>query len=303
MEKSRSIRRAGKYIEDFLEEYVVLDLETTGLSPVTHEIIEIGAIAFRGGVKTGEYCTLVRPKTRISGFITNLTGISNDMVRFSPTIEEALPGLHGFLDGRPVLAHNASFDLGFLNAAYERHFGMPFPNDYLDTMRISRKLYPTARHRLQDLTERFGIERDGAHRSMADCIMTQRAYECMREHCRRNGIELKNKPKPNRFGSGLNLKELKRPENEVDKNHPLYGRCICITGALLRETRQELLQKVVNVGGVAVDSVTKKTEILVLGSKEEWTARKSSKVLKAEKMMSEGHPIRIMSEEELYRFL
>ena len=52
-----------------------------------------------------------------------------------------------------------------------------------------------------------------------------------------------------------------------------------------------------------MDSVTKKTEILVLGSKEEWTARKSSKVLKAEKMMSEGHPIRIMSEEELYRFL
>lgn len=130
----------------------------------------------------------MRPKTRISGFITNLTGISNDMVRFSPTIEEALPGLHGFLDGRPVLAHNASFDLGFLNAAYERHFGMPFPNDYLDTMRISRKLYPNERHRLQDLTERFGIEQDGAHRSMADCIMTQKAYECMREHCRRQGI-------------------------------------------------------------------------------------------------------------------
>lgn len=300
---SIQMRRQGKYIEDFIDEYVVLDLETTGLSPESNEIIEIGAILYKQGVKSSEFTTLIRPKSRISGFITNLTGISNEMVSTAPSIEEALPELMTFLGDKPVLAHNASFDLGFLNAAYHRCFGIPFPNDYLDTMRISRKLYPNERHRLQDLTARFGIRRDGAHRSMADCIMTQKAYECMRDHCRQQGISLRRKQTPKRFGSGLDLKELKIPEGGFDESHPLYGKCICITGALLRESRQELLQKVVNVGGVAVDSVTKKTEILVLGSKEEWTARKSSKVLKAEKMMSEGHPITIISEEELYRFL
>lgn len=302
---SIQMRRQGKYIEDFIDEYVVLDLETTGLSPESNEIIEIGAILYKNGVKSSEFTTLIRPKSRISGFITNLTGISNEMVSTAPSIEEALPELMTFLGDKPVLAHNASFDLGFLNAAYHRCFGIPFPNDYLDTMRISRKLYPNERHRLQDLTARFGIRRDGAHRSMADCIMTQKAYECMRDHCRQQGISLRRKQTPKRFGSGLDLKELKIPEGEFDESHPLYGKCICITGALLRESRQELLQKVVNVGGIAVDSVTKKTEILVLGSKEErfGKGKKSSKILKAEKMMMDGHPIRILSEEELYKLL
>lgn len=302
---SIQMRRQGKYIEDFIDEYVVLDLETTGLSPESNEIIEIGAILYKQGVKSSEFTTLIRPKSRISGFITNLTGISNEMVSTAPSIEEVLPELMNFLGDKPVLAHNASFDLGFLNAAYHRCFGIPFPNDYLDTMRISRKLYPNERHRLQDLTARFGIRRDGAHRSMADCIMTQKAYECMRDHCRQQGISLRRKQTPKRFGSGLDLKELKIPEGGFDESHPLYGKCICITGALLRESRQELLQKVVNVGGIAVDSVTKKTEILVLGSKEErfGKEKKSSKVLKAEKMMMDGHPIRILSEEELYQLL
>lgn len=302
---SIQMRRQGKYIEDFIDEYVVLDLETTGLSPESNEIIEIGAILYKNGVKSSEFTTLIRPKSRISGFITNLTGISNEMVSTAPSIEEVLPELMTFLGDKPVLAHNASFDLGFLNAAYHRCFGIPFPNDYLDTMRISRKLYPNERHRLQDLTARFGIRRDGAHRSMADCIMTQKAYECMRDHCRQQGISLSRKQTPKRFGSGLDLKELKIPEGGFDESHPLYGKCICITGALLRESRQELLQKVVNVGGIAVDSVTKKTEILVLGSKEECfgKGKKSSKILKAEKMMMDGHPIRILSEEELYQLL
>lgn len=190
LDNNKHSQKRGQYIEDFIDEYVVLDLETTGLSPMENEIIEIGAIAFRNGVKVGEFSTLIRPKLRISSFITNLTGISNDMVRTAPSIEVALPRLREFLKEQPVLAHNANFDLGFLHAAYHNYFGFPFPNDYLDTMRISRKLYKNARHRLQDLTERFGIERDGAHRSMADCMMTQKAYECMREHCIREGIQL-----------------------------------------------------------------------------------------------------------------
>lgn len=188
LKNKEGFHKRGQYIEDFLDEYVVLDLETTGLSPATHEIIEIGAIAFRSGVKVGEFSTLIKPKVRISNFITNLTGISNEMVRNAPFIEEALPMLREFLKDQALLAHNANFDLGFLEAVYTSCFGIPFPNDYLDTMRISKRLYKNTRHRLQDLTERFGIERDGAHRSMADCMMTHKAYEFMREHCRIEGI-------------------------------------------------------------------------------------------------------------------
>ena len=166
---------------DFLPDYVVLDLETTGLSPERDEIIEIGAVRAERGELTGAFSQLVNPGFPVSGFITNLTGIGNAMLAGAPGLDEVLPQFLRFVGGSVVVGHNVSFDLGFLDAACRRRLGVSFANDYVDTMRLSRRLFPQYRHhRLCDLTERFGVEAPVSHRALADVLQTRDCYEYMR---------------------------------------------------------------------------------------------------------------------------
>ena len=97
--------------------FVAIDLETTGLNPAEHEIIEIAWVRFERGAVVESFSSLVRPKQPIPPRITELTGISNDEVASAPSIEEVLPGVLEALSGRTVVAHNASFDRGFLETA------------------------------------------------------------------------------------------------------------------------------------------------------------------------------------------
>jgi DNA polymerase-3 subunit epsilon len=100
--------------------FCVVDLETTGGSPATSAITEIGAVRYRGGELLGTYQTLVDPGVAIPRFITHLTGIDEVAVAQAPMIEAVLPSLMEFLDGGVFVAHNARFDFSFLNAALER---------------------------------------------------------------------------------------------------------------------------------------------------------------------------------------
>jgi len=173
--------KRGSCLMAFLDDYVVLDLETTGLSPERDEIIEIGAVRVEGGAVTDAFSQLVDPGFPVSGFITNLTGISNAMLARAPGLDEILPRFRGFAGDWPVVGHNVTFDLGFLDAACRRRLGEPFANDWVDTMRLSRRLFPEYRHhRLCDLTERFGVEAPVSHRALADVMQTRDCYEYMR---------------------------------------------------------------------------------------------------------------------------
>src|ERR1700712_3646089 len=120
--------------------FVVVDLETTGGSPASCEIIEIGAVKVRGGEVIGEMQTLVRPGTPIPAFIAVLTGITDAMVARAPRLEAALPAFLEFACGAVLVAHNAPFDLGFLKAACER-VGVAWPGaESLDTARLARRV-------------------------------------------------------------------------------------------------------------------------------------------------------------------
>jgi DNA polymerase III subunit epsilon len=120
--------------------FVVLDLETTGLSPDRDRITEVGAVKVRGGEVLGELQTFVHPGCPIPPGITAITGITDAMVRDAPTIEAVLPAILRFLDGATFVAHNAGFDLGFLRAAAERH-AYPRPDPLVvDTARLARRL-------------------------------------------------------------------------------------------------------------------------------------------------------------------
>ena len=172
-------RRKKRDSLQIVSDYVVLDLETTGLDPSKEWIIEIGAARVRGGEVVDTFTTLIRPPVIISEFITGLTGITNDMVANAPGETEALPRLRDFIGSDVVLGHNVTFDIRFVRQASER-LGLPtFLNEYVDTLRISQRLYPDMRHRLSDLIERLQVGDIVAHRALSDVLQTKAVYDVM----------------------------------------------------------------------------------------------------------------------------
>ena len=172
----------GKSLLACVEDYTVIDLETTGLSPSVCEIIECAAVKVRGGEVVESYARLVRPYIAVPAFITGLTGISNLMLRDEADIETVLPEFLDFIGDDIVVGHNVGFDINFLCAAARRMCGDEFANDYIDNMRLSRRLFPQERHhRLMDLEQRFGLHNERAHRALADTVLTQQCYERLKQ--------------------------------------------------------------------------------------------------------------------------
>ena len=165
-----------------VDNYVVVDLETTGVSPARDRILEIGAVRVEGGNVTAEYSRLVNPGRPVGSFITNLTGISDEMVRTASPIDDVLPDFLNHL--RPndtIMAHNANFDVNFLYDNCMRVLDRPFSYDFIDTLRLSRALFPQERqHRLVDLIQRFGIADEEEHRGLSDALQTVECYERMK---------------------------------------------------------------------------------------------------------------------------
>jgi DNA polymerase-3 subunit epsilon len=144
-----------------------VDLETTGGSVIEHRITEIGVVQVGpGGVS--RWSTLVNPGQPIPSFIQSLTGITDDMVRDAPTFASFAAELFDRLDGSLFVAHNASFDRGFLRGEFQRA-GLTFNPDVLCTVKLSRALWPhEKRHGLDALIERHALEPLARHRALAD---------------------------------------------------------------------------------------------------------------------------------------
>ena len=146
---------------------VFVDLEATGGSSAEHRITEIGVVEI-GPLGVSTWTTLVNPGQSIPPFIQQLTGISDAMVRDAPSFASLAPALFERLDGKLFVAHNASFDRGFLRAEFERA-GFAFNPDVLCTVRLSRALFPReSRHGLDALIERHGLVPAARHRALAD---------------------------------------------------------------------------------------------------------------------------------------
>jgi DNA polymerase III subunit epsilon len=148
--------------------YVILDLETTGGTPLHDRIIEIALIRFEEGMESDRWETLVNPGMPISPFITRLTGISNGMAQDAPSFEEVAHKLYSFLEGAVLAAHNVRFDYGFLKNEYRRR-GALLQHRVLCTVRLSHKLYPQHKgHGLDGIVQRHGLHTDVLHRAMGD---------------------------------------------------------------------------------------------------------------------------------------
>ncbi len=167
----------GDYHCALQDECIVFDLETTGLSQVNDRITEIGAVRVKGGEVLEEFNMFVNPGIPIPARITELTGITNDMVANAPSEDEALKAFYAFCgDSRVLIAHNAPFDTGFLKKAAER-CDMEYPFTSMDTVPIARTLYPHLRnHKLDTVAKALQLPPFNHHRACDDARVLAHIY-------------------------------------------------------------------------------------------------------------------------------
>ena len=170
--------------------FVVFDLETTGAKAPPCRVIEIGAYLVRDGTIQGEFHSLVDPEEPVPPFITALTGISDEMVRSAPTFAEVLPGFLDFIGDGVLVAHNAQFDLAFLNYEIGKVFeDYRIANPSLCTVHLSRKLLPLVQnHKLKTLAEHYSVELINHHRAGPDARATAEIFLYLLHELRRVGV-------------------------------------------------------------------------------------------------------------------
>ncbi len=185
-EKSVAVNCDGITTDDA---FVVFDLETTGFSSEENNIIEIGAVRIEGRKITGRFSTFVNPKEPIPYRIEKLTGINDAMVADAPFINDALTQFAKFCEGAVFVAHNATFDMGFLSAK-EEAAGMGRTYSYVDTLEMARLLVPEiARFKLDSLCKHFKISLENHHRAVDDAEATAHIFLKLIERLDKKGTK------------------------------------------------------------------------------------------------------------------
>ena len=173
--------------QDIDTTYCVLDLETTGFSPKTEKITEVGIMKIKDGKVIDEFSTFVNPEKPIPPKVIEVTNITDDMVKDAETIDKIFPKILEFIDGSVLVAHNASFDMGFLkyNA---KQLGYEFDYTYVDTLALSRKIFPDLKkYKLGKIAEYLKIKVEVAHRALDDVDTTVKVYNEMMKILKERG--------------------------------------------------------------------------------------------------------------------
>lgn len=336
LSNAQTIRESkGRSIITFPDTYCVMDIETTGRSPQWDHIIEVAAVKISDGREVGRFSSLIQPPsmpggTYVDEFIAALTGITDEMLAGAPFAPDVLAEFAAFVGDMPVVGHYVGFDINFVYDSFDRYLDRPFSNDYIDTLRIARKLHPEMpHHRLADLVDLFGVTHNDAHRAMGDVEATAECFVRLKaEAFERHGGEVefqelfrskrtRRRSVPEGHGSvregyrsggshSVKAADIQGDAQKIDEDSPIFG-CACVfTGKLEKFTRAEAMQIVADLGGINQDGVTKTTRYLVLGNNDYCSAikdGKSNKQKKAEKWALKGSGIEILPETAFYDML
>ena len=171
----------SKHIQT-INDYVVIDTETTGLNGKCDQIVELSAIKFRNNEPVEIFETLIRPSCSIPYVTTRVHGITDDMVKDKPRIEEVLDDFEAFIEDLPIVGYNLLFDLTFIHYAGSTilHNRKLYCTYRLASTRIA-KPYPVANHKLQTLCQYFHISIENHHRAYADAYMTGQLFQKLKE--------------------------------------------------------------------------------------------------------------------------
>ncbi len=289
-------------------DYVCIDLETTGLEFEFDDIIEMSAARVSNGEIIEVFSELVNPGRPVGSFITDLTGITDDMLSGACDISDVLPRFLAFCGDRILVGHNAYFDMRFVSSAADL-LGLSFTNDYIDTLRIARKVFPEkSHHRLFEVSEYCGVTISTAHRAEADVRTTVACFEAMKKRILSDMTEsdFVASFKRHRISYSVVIKGVVPKTDEFDETHPLFGKYVVFTGALSRMTRLAASQLVADVGGIPLDTVSSKTNFLVIGNEEFVSSVKNGKtrkMQKADELRQKGCDIVTLSENQFFDML
>ena len=302
-----------------VRDYAVVDIETTGLDTIDDRIIELGVIRYVDDVEVGRFSTLVRPYTpnlmaeytfaefeELVGttgikyledpYITELTGITNDMLSEAPTADQVAPAFFDFIGNLPVVGHNfLKFDLEFLrNFASDTKSRTSLGHDVIDTMEMAGIFAPEAGSRsLAKVCNHYGIKQNAGHRALDDALSTALIYQAMKKQA--TDAELKKFRKyDNRHLSHLTI--FPNPA-QVKENSTFKDKVFVLTGDMLIY-RGLAMQHIVNNGGQVAQSITRKTSFLVVADDNATNA--GSKLRKMYQQKQSGQDIKLINETNFY---
>ncbi|MBQ7882651.1 MAG: PolC-type DNA polymerase III [Treponema sp.] len=169
--------------------YCVLDLETTGFSPRTEKITEIGIMKVKDGEVIDKFSCFVNPEKPIPQRVVEVTNITDDMVKDAEKIEQVFPKMLEFIKGSVLVAHNAKFDIGFLKHV-AKELGYEFDFTYIDTLSLAKDIFPhLKKYKLGKIADDLGIKVEVAHRALDDVDTTVKVFKVMLEKIKEKGIE------------------------------------------------------------------------------------------------------------------
>jgi DNA polymerase-3 subunit epsilon len=302
------IREKGRSIIDFPQNYILIDIETTGLSTEWDEIIEIAALKIKQDKIVDTFSSLVKPQFEIDEFITELTGISNQDLENAPSLIDVLPLFKDFISSSFLIGYNVNFDINFLYDAFLENMNYKMNNDYIDILRIARKVLPTLEHhRLDDLISYYSLDERRLHRALNDCEKTFSVFQSLKEEVLSKFASTEDFKKINHSKSYDEIfKSLKAETDIFDESHPIYNKICVFTGTLEKMSRKEAAQLVTNIGGICKNNITKDTNFLILGNTDyskNIKGGKSNKQKKAEQLILSGQDLIILPENEFYELI
>ena len=172
------------------EEFVVFDIETTGLNSHFNKIIEIGAVKIKAGRIIDRYSQLINPGISIPYHITEITSITNEQVANQPKIDEAIEKFVEFVGDAVLVAHNAPFDMGFIKRDIKEYLNINLENSVIDTLQMARDLFPDLKkYGLGDLNKVLGLALENHHRAVDDSQATANMFNIFLEKYKEKGIE------------------------------------------------------------------------------------------------------------------
>ena len=269
------------------DRYVVVDLETTGLSIYHDRIVEIAAVKVIDRQVVSQFSSLINPGLPIPLDASRVNHITDQMIRSAPSIEDVLDGFFGMIEGEVLVGHNITyFDLPILDRAYTEHRGLKLANDYADTLVLAQRKLRQLRHfDLQSVAAHFGIADWNAHRALDDCLVNQQIYERLLADAR---------------------EVIDSRTGEVVRQSDWKDKVVCLTGQFSSADREEVVKRLEALGAINKSGVSGKTDILIVGSLGDprWKQGSyGSKIIRAKELQEQGVPIRIITEEDMLKLL
>lgn len=245
-----------------VDNYTVIDLETTGLSRDS-EIIEIGAIKVRNNEVVDKFDMLIKPSAPIPYNITSITGITNEMVQNAPSFCEVIKKFLDFIQDDILIGHNInSFDMKILSNNTMKACGITIKNPTIDTLAIARKNIVLSHYRLSDLCEYYGVRNDNAHRAISDVLATNECYQHMKHY--KNCCDK----------TELSNKKAEKPCQSFSCTEDIVGKRICLTGDFKAAPRDIIKNRLTELGAKVTGSISAKTNYLLVGDNGTTTTHK-----------------------------